>query len=116
MFHHYYHSSLHSGNLAGQLHDASIGGRDTRVLDLLRRGTDPNYYYALHRACELNHPHTAVTLIQWGADLRRRYSGWTPLHCACRYNNMACVRVLLEHHPPTGEPGCVCSVTGNHVC
>ena len=101
------HSDYHA-----QLNNASWDGRDTEVIDLLRKGADPNYYYPLHWACHRNHPHTAVTLIQWGADVRRRDDdvyGWTPLHYACDNNCMACVKVCLEHHSPTGEPGCVCS-------
>ena len=120
MFHHrYLFFSPHSGDLAHQLETASLYGQDTEVLDLLRRGTNPDGddYYPLHYACAYNHPHSAETLIQWGADLRRRYpsssgyvnAGGTPLHRACDNNSMACVKVLLEHHSPTGEPGCVCS-------
>ena len=79
------------------------------MLDLLRRGTDPNGYSQLHAASWTNHPHIAVTLIQWGADVRKkRDDQWTPLHYACDRNHMACVKVLLEHNSPTGEPGCVC--------
>ena len=103
--------SPHSDYLAWQLNNASIHGRNTEALDLLRRGVNPNdySYYPLHIACQFNDHHTAVTFIQWGADLRRRDVGWTPLHFACGYNHIACVKVLLEHHSPTGEPGYVCS-------
>ena len=112
MFHHRYLFSPHSFSLARQLNTASWNGQETEVSDLLRRGADPDhyYYYTLHEACRSNHPRTALTLVQWGADVRRRRGGgWTPLHYACVNNSIACVKVLLEHHSPTSEPGCVCS-------
>ena len=111
MFHHrYLFFSPLSKRLADLLVTASSNGHDTIVSNLLRRGADPDIYTPLHTACQYNHPHMAVSLIQWGADLRRRYvNGWTPLHWACDSNALACVKMLLEHHSPTGEPDCVCS-------
>ena len=96
----------HSGSLASQLNTASYSGWDTDVLNLLRRGTNPDgVYYPLHWSCGRRYPRIARTLIQWGADVQRRGDGgWTPLHRACYNNNLTCVKVLLEHHSPTSEP------------
>ncbi len=109
--------SPHSDNLAEQLYLASISGRDQEVLELLQRGAPPdnsNYYTReqygdtpLHRACAENHVHSAELLIKFGAIVAAKAkNGWTPLHHACLFNNKATAKLLLEHHCPTGEPGC----------
>ena len=108
--------SPHSDNLAKQLWLASNGGRDQEVLELLQRGAPPNSdyytreqrgYTPLHRACVNNHFRIAELLIKFGAIVAPTDNdGWTPLHCACAYNNKATAKLLLEHHCPTGEPGC----------
>ena len=89
------------------------------MLDLLARGADPNndYYNREHsgltplmRACQFNQPLTAEHLLKWGAVVdKRNESNNTALHYACYHNCMGCVRVLMAHNSPTGEPGCVCS-------
>ena len=62
------------------------------------------------RACWYNHPLTAEHLLKWGAALDARdEENWTALHYACVNNAADCVRLLLAHNSPTGEPGCVCS-------
>ncbi len=118
--------SPHSDNLAKQLNGASGDGRDQEVLELLQRGAPPNSdYYTrekhgetpLHRACADNHLHSAELLIKFGAivvaihnngstPLHQAWNGWTPLHLACAYNSRDTAKLLLEHHCPTGEPGC----------
>ena len=61
-------------------------------------------------ACANNHLLTAEHLLKWGAALDvRNVNNWTALHCACDKNAADCVRLLLAHNSPTGEPGCVCS-------
>ena len=84
------------------------------MLALLARGADPNKltygYTPLIGACWSNHPLTAEHLLKWGAVVdKRSESNYTALHYACYYNRMDCVRVLMDHNSPTGEPGCVCS-------
>ena len=108
--------SPHRENLDCQLHDArqlsDAGnyGRDQEVLDLLHRRVDPDIYLAQHWACYRNHPRSAELLIKWGASLSViDYNGRIALHWACRGNSMDCVRLLLSHNSPIGEPGCVCS-------
>ncbi len=109
--------SPHSDNLAEQLYWASSSGRDQKVLELLQRGAPPNNsdYYTrekygetpLHRACVNNYLRSAELLIKFGAIVAATTSsGWTPLHKACAYNSEATAKLLLEHHCPTGEPGC----------
>ena len=107
---HYEFFSSCSHNLAGQLYSASYDGQDEQVLDLVKRGTDPNYYCTVHAASSYNHSHCIELLIQWGFDLGKRddVNGRTALHEACANNHMASVRLLLEHHSPTGEPGSEC--------
>ncbi|XP_064387585.1 uncharacterized protein LOC135335877 isoform X2 [Halichondria panicea] len=63
-----------SDDLARQLYYASSGGRDQKVLDLLQRGAPPNNsdYYT------------------------REYNGYTPLHCACAYNNLRSAELLIK--------------------
>ena len=61
-------------------------------------------------ACYYNYPLTAEHLLKWGAALDARdESNSTALHYACDNNAADCVRLLLAHNSPTGEPGCVCS-------
>ena len=61
-------------------------------------------------ACDFNYPLTAEHLLKWGAALDARDEGNnTALHYACANNAADCVRLLLAHNSPTGEPGCVCS-------
>ena len=103
--------SPHSYNLDIQLFSASIDGRDQEVLDLLHRGAHPDTHLALHWACFTNHPRCAELLIKWGASLSHTDDvyGQSPLYYACEGNSMDCVRLLMSHNSPTGEPGCVCS-------
>ena len=62
------------------------------------------------QACLYNQPLTAEHLLKWGAVVDKRGDGNnTALHWACWDNYMDCVRVLMDHNSPTGEPGCVCS-------
>ena len=63
------------------------------------------------QACRSNQPLTAEHLLKWGAvvDKRSVVDNRTALHFACYNNYMDCVRVLMAHNSPTGEPGCVCS-------
>ena len=105
--------SPHSDNLAKQLYQASRDGRDQEVLELLQRGAPPNSdYYTreetpLHRACANNNLRNAELLIKFGAIVAATNNfGSTPLHDACFYNKTATAKLLLEHHCPTGEPGC----------
>ncbi len=108
--------SPHSDNLAKQLYWASRDGRDQEVLELLQRGAPPNSdYYTrehnghtpLHRACINNNLRSAELLIKFGAIVAATTNnGYTPLHCACAYNRKDIAKLLLEHHCPTGEPGC----------
>ncbi len=107
--------SPHSDDLAKQLYQASFHRHDQAVLELLQRGVPPNSdYYTrvhdgltpLHRACD-NHLRSAELLIKFGAIVAATTNtGWTPLHLACINNNKATAQLLLEHHCPTGEPGC----------
>ncbi len=108
--------SPHSDDLAEQLFQASGHGRDQEVLELLQRGVPPNSdYYTrehggrtpLHQACYYNHLRSAELLIKFGAIVAATAnSGRTPLHYACSNNSEATAQLLLEHHCPTGEPGC----------
>ncbi len=108
--------SPHSDNLAKQLWRDSIGGRDREVLELLQRGAPPNSdYYTrewsgrtpLYMACVNNHLCIAELLIKFGAIVVATDNiGWTPLHSACFNNSKDTAKLLLEHHCPTGEPGC----------
>ncbi len=110
--------SPHSDNLAKQLYSASRNGRDQEVLELLQRGAPPNNsdyytivpqggYTPLHMACAYSHLRSAELLIKFGAIVTATDNdGWTPLHWACAYNKKAIAKLLLEHHCPTGEPGC----------
>ena len=79
------------------------------MLDLLHRGAHPDTTLALHYACIENHPRIAELLIKWGASVSRTVAGLSPLKLACRVNSMDCVRLLMSHNSPTGEPGCECS-------
>ncbi len=108
----------YSDNLAKQLYYASRNNRDQEVLELLQRGAPPNnsdYYYTreqrgdtpLHTACANNHLRSAERLIKFGAIVDATDNDvWTPLHWVCLYNRKATAKLLLEHHCPTGEPGC----------
>ncbi len=108
--------SPHSDDLAEQLYWASPHGRDQEVFELLQRGVLPNSdYYTrehrgntpLHTACANNHLRSSELLIKFGAIVAATDNdGWTPLHCACGKNKKATAQLLLEHHCPTGEPGC----------
>ncbi len=109
--------SPHSDHLAEQLYLASRDGRDQEVLELLQRGVPPNNsdYYTrmyhgftpLHIACAYNHLRSAELLIKFGAIVAATDNyGRTPLHYACFYNRKDIAQLLLEHHCPTGEPGC----------
>ncbi len=110
--------SPHSDNLAKQLYLASFNGRDREVLELLQRGAPPNNsdyytrehgggYTPLHRACISHHLRSAQLLIKFGAIVAATPKGGrTPLHWACLLNSEATAKLLLEHHCPTGEPGC----------
>ena len=80
------------------------------MLDLLHRGAHPDTSLALHVACNSNHPRTAELLIKWGASLGHTNDyGLSLLFDACLGNSMDCVRLLMSHNSPKGEPGCVCS-------
>ncbi len=102
--------------IASQLYWASWNGRDREVLELLQRGAPPNSdYYTrvqygltpLNRACTDNHLRSAELLIKFGAIVAATDNdGWTPLHSTCFYNRKDATKLLLEHHCPTGEPGC----------
>ena len=118
---HHQFFSPHSDHLvlADQLYWAIYLGKDSVVPGLLARGapTDSDWYYRersgwtpLMMACVYNRPLTAGHLLKWGAsmDARDKYNE-TALHLACTNNNTDCVRLLLAHNSPTGEPGCVCS-------
>ncbi len=111
--------SPHSDNLAKQLYWAiySSDGRDQEVLELLQRGAPPDnsdYYTTvqhgetpLHWACINNYLRSAELLIKFGAIVAAKANdGWTPLQKACTYNRKDIAKLLLEHHHPTGEPGC----------
>ena len=116
---HHQFFSPHSDHLAEQLYIASMQGQDSRVLDLLTSGvpTDGDWYTRkrsgrtpLMMACYHNHLLTAEHLLKWGAALdARNEDNWTALHYACVNYYADCVRLLLAHNSPTGEPGCVCS-------
>jgi len=60
--------------------------------------TDSDLYTALHRAAYSHHLPALELLLQHGADPgARTEDGWTPLHCAARWNSYLCVeRLLLE--------------------
>ena len=86
------------------------------MLALLAREADPNKLFGgstpLIEACLSNQPLTAEHLLKWGAVVDKRSdddNNDTALHWACWKNSMDCVRVLMDHNSPTGEPGCVCS-------
>ncbi len=109
--------SPHSDNLAKQLYSASGGGRNQEVLELLQRGAPPNNSNyctrkqgektPLHWACFNNNLRSAELLIKFGAIVAVKTNGsWTPLHWACLYNRKDIAKLFLEHHCPTGEPGC----------
>ena len=66
-------------------------------------------------ACLTNQPLTAEHLLKWGAVVdMRSVDNDTALHYACWKNSMDCVRVLMDHNSPTGEPGCVCVAVYTH--
>ncbi len=109
--------SPHSDNLAERLWWASRDGHDQKVLELLQRGASPNNsdyytrqlygYTPLHWACVGNYLRIAKLLIKFGAIVAATSnSGRTTLHSACAYNSEDTAKLLLEHHCPTGEPGC----------
>ena len=51
----------------------------------------------LHLACAADHPEVARALLDHGAPADNRDCNlWTPLGCAARKGNLACVKVLLE--------------------
>ncbi len=110
------HLYIYSDNLAEQLWLASLTGRDHEVLELLQRGVPPySVFYTrehrgwtpLHTACANNHPCSAELLIKFGAIVTATdNNGWTSLHSACYRNSKDTAKLLLEHHCPTGEPGC----------
>ena len=57
-----------------------------------------------------NHPLSAEYLIKWGANVSCNKSyGYTPLITASAHHNTDSVKLLLDHHSPTGESLCVCS-------
>ena len=103
-------------------------GQDSDVLDLLTRGapTDNSDWYTrvlsgqtpLMVACRFNDPLTAEHLLKWGAALDARdVNNNTALHYACDGNAADCVRLLLAHNSPTGEPGvCVAVSTDWQPC
>ena len=103
-----------SDHLAEQLWVASWKGQDIDVLRLLQRGAPPQSdYYQRERggqsplwvACSRNHPPSADYLLKWGASVTiTTPRGSTPLHAS--YGSMDCVRLLLDHHSPTGKPNC----------
>ena len=96
-------------DLAYNLYWASWRGEDSKVLELLGKGADPNSRSKdgktpLMVACRYNHSLTAEQLIKWGAKvgMRTEYN-MTPLHYACYNNKMDCVKVLMAYDCPTGE-------------
>lgn len=82
-----------------ELYNSASNGLLSEVNELLSKGADPNYqpYYgkwtALHSACANNHPEIVRALMQGKADsaLKDRI-GYTPLHVACMYGYMDCVK------------------------
>ena len=51
----------------------------------------------LHLACAADHPEVARALLDHGAPADNRDCNlWTPLGCAARSGNLACVKVMLE--------------------
>ena len=84
------------------------------MLDLLAKGapTDGDYYTReedgktpLMAACAYSHPLTTEHLLKWGAKVdAREVRNYTALHFACLNNATDCVRLLLSHNSPTGEP------------
>ena len=109
--------SPHSDYLAVQLYYASSCGHDQEVLELLQRGAPPNNsdyytreqrgYTPLHRACVNDNLRSAELLIKFGAIVAATDNdGCIPLHDVCLLNSKATAKLLLEHHRPTGEPGC----------
>ena len=69
-------------------------------------------------ACGYNYPLTAEQLLKWGARVELRgEDNLTALHWACNDNSMPCVRVLMSHNSPTGEPSvCVAVSTDWQPC
>lgn len=51
----------------------------------------------LHLACAADHPEVVRVLLDNGAPTDNRDCNlWTPLGCAARSGNLACVKVILE--------------------
>ena len=51
----------------------------------------------LHLACAADHPEVVRVLLDYGAPTDNRDCNlWTPLGCAARSGNLACVKVMLE--------------------
>ena len=94
-------------------------GHHSEVLDLLQRGAPPDSeYYSkqyvgrspLYAACMENHLLSAEYLLKWGAKVSTTSDHReTPLIAASIYQHTDCVKLLLDHHSPTGESVCVCS-------
>ena len=70
------------------------------------------------RACYSNQPLTAEQLLKWGARVELRDgNNWTALHYACAGKSMPCVKLLMSHNSPTGEPSvCVAVSTDWQPC
>ena len=85
-----------------QMYWAAREGHTEEVVRLLGEGADPNWQNvfgqtALHEACYNNHHQMLTILINSkhaNINIKDRYKD-TPLHWACRYGSLECVRVLL---------------------
>lgn len=114
-------SPSHSDNLSQQLYQATLIGNDGLVLQLLQRGAPPDdeHYCSgespLYVSCSQNYPLSAEYLLKWGASVNAITNwGSTPLHASC--NSIDCVRLLLEHHSPTGKPTEIFGHTDCFMC
>ena len=77
----------------------------------------------LHLACAADHPEVARVLLDHGAPADNRDCNlWTPLGCAARRGNLACVLVMLEEkysvdidpvHPEADSPLCLAAMSGS---
>jgi len=86
-----------------QLGGYSLHGDETRLLELLRHGANPNTRdgldscTALHSAARKGYPEVAQKLLQHNADLNIQDSdGEIPLHMVLRDGNTNVARLLLE--------------------
>ena len=104
--------------LIEELYKASKDGHHEKVLQLLQRGVPPDSKYyereqrsyrsPLYISCWFNRRQSAEYLLKWGASVATTLEGSIPLHGASSNNSIDCVKLLLEHHCPTGKPRCYC--------